>query len=399
MKTSCVQHPAREPLVIVRQWQVEFCDGNVCAAAVMSFFEYWHNIKLDSSWKAERANEIAVAHGDGPTQDTSLWQFHTLDEIADGIIGMYGRKTVSEAVRLLAEKGVVEVGRNPNPRYQFDKTNYYLFHPETLNDWLEGARPRRPQNGRDDSAVLPDREGKNARRVSKNAPAITETTSQDQLQTTPARSARGEPTRPAQAIQLRIGSVPAKTEPKPPMIVVEDFPPDDDPVEAPQTISRGVEAPQMPFVVSEPTQARKRPSTPFHDVLDAYTDALGYENKNSINFKVEGVAAKRALALGYTPEQIGELTRIKRGEPFWQDKHLSLAVIVRDMPAYLTARSGSARHGRSVVVDKRTGMTAGGYQELRESDIEREYRERQAAESNLSFTPLDISATLQNLFA
>lgn len=46
MNNTCIQHPTRDPLIVIRQWQLDFCESNHCAAALLSFFEYWHNIRL-----------------------------------------------------------------------------------------------------------------------------------------------------------------------------------------------------------------------------------------------------------------------------------------------------------------------------------------------------------------
>jgi hypothetical protein len=64
MKTSCISHPANERLVIIRKWQVDFCEGNHCAAAQLSFFEYWHNWKINSDQYNYKSNNIAEMHGD-----------------------------------------------------------------------------------------------------------------------------------------------------------------------------------------------------------------------------------------------------------------------------------------------------------------------------------------------
>ena len=136
MKNSCIQHPTQERLLVIREWQVEFCGGNHCAAALLSFYEYWYNIKLEISQKNQRTNDIAEMHGDTRTQDESLWQFHNLDELHDGIIGLFSKNTITKANTLLEDLGVITLHKNPNPRYTFDKTNYFEFHPEICNDWL-----------------------------------------------------------------------------------------------------------------------------------------------------------------------------------------------------------------------------------------------------------------------
>jgi len=136
MKNSCISYPERESLIIIRKSQVEFCNGNVCAAALMSFFEYWHNIKLDMSPKNAQMNNVALTNGQPACHDESLYQFHTMDELSTGIMGIYKRDAITSARKLLKELGIISEHRNPSDRYKFDNTIYYLFHPEIFIQWL-----------------------------------------------------------------------------------------------------------------------------------------------------------------------------------------------------------------------------------------------------------------------
>ena len=140
MRGSCIRHPAKEPLIIVREWQIGACDGNRCAAMLLSFFEYWHDIKLQMASKAARQNSIAIAHGDSPTQDETLLQFHNEQELEAGILGFYGASSIRKAIALLKEKDFISVCSNPNSRYKFDQTRYFLFCDEQVNQWLEKRR-------------------------------------------------------------------------------------------------------------------------------------------------------------------------------------------------------------------------------------------------------------------
>lgn len=169
MRTTCIAHPENEPLVMFRQWQVEACNNNYCAAALLNYFEYWHTIRLNQVTRSARQNEIAEIHGDEGTQDTSLYQFHNEEELEDGILNLYKKDTIAKAVKLLEELGFITVHRNPNPRYKFDKTRYFLFLPDNVNRWLKN-RSSSPKN-RSQST-------KKRGRSSKNQSAITEITSE-----------------------------------------------------------------------------------------------------------------------------------------------------------------------------------------------------------------------------
>ncbi len=177
MKSSCISHPERERLVIIRKWQVEFCDGNHCAASVMSFFEYWHNWKLDSDEHNRKSNDISEMHGDSRLLSEDVVQFHSMQEISDGLLNLYGVKSISDAVRLLESKNALTVCRNPNPKYFYDNKKYFIFHPEVCNEWLKNRYESRlgkntecnVQKHISDSVKLPSASGKNAVLLGKNA--------------------------------------------------------------------------------------------------------------------------------------------------------------------------------------------------------------------------------------
>jgi len=151
MKTSCINHPEHDILLVMRGWQVEACEGNHCAAALLSFFEYWHNVKLAQREQADKANAVATRHGDKGTQDTHLLQFHNAEELQAGILHFYGRNAIDKAIAFLVGKHFISLHSNPTARYKFDKTRYVLFHPDAVNLYLKTKKvtDRLPEsNGR-----------------------------------------------------------------------------------------------------------------------------------------------------------------------------------------------------------------------------------------------------------
>ena len=208
MRSTCIQHPTQEPLLIVRQWQLTFCEGNHCAAALLSLFEYWHNLRLDLSQRARQANAAARQHGKPATQDESQLQFHSDEQLQAGLLDLYGTKKIREGRRLLVTKGAITEHPNPNPRYAFDKTLYFEFHPEVVNNWLE--QRRNPPPAGHGSSLSPDPNapsgdgsinsvtcGKNAERVGKNADSYTEITYEitSETTTTPLPPSSSDPAR------------------------------------------------------------------------------------------------------------------------------------------------------------------------------------------------------------
>ena len=142
MRSSCVAHPTHDPLILIRQWQLRLCEGNYVAAALMSYFEYWHNIKSSNKSQASSANDVAEKHGDERVQDESLWQRHSVEELEAGLMGIAKRDKIREALDLLENKlHIITVGRNPNPRYSFDATKHYLFRPDVVNALSRASYP------------------------------------------------------------------------------------------------------------------------------------------------------------------------------------------------------------------------------------------------------------------
>jgi hypothetical protein len=133
MKSSCISHKPNDPLIIVRESYIDICGGNRNAAIVLSYFEYWHNIKIGMVKKNQTLNNIAEKHGDQPDHDTTLFQWHTRQEIYDSCFGMVAINKIKEACSLLESKGFLSLHRNPNPKYSFDRTIFYLFNPKQVN--------------------------------------------------------------------------------------------------------------------------------------------------------------------------------------------------------------------------------------------------------------------------
>jgi hypothetical protein len=197
MKTSCIAHPDRERLVIIRKWQDEFCDGNKCAAAVLSHFEYWHNWKLDSDEYNQKSNDIAETHGDTRQLSENVYQFHSMKEISDGILNLYGEKAIAEAIKLLESKKAISTHSNPNPNYFYDKKKYFIFYPDVCNEWIKNHYKSRlskktectQQKSVPDSAKRPSALGENTALLGKNTVSITKINNKDNNKSINAREA------------------------------------------------------------------------------------------------------------------------------------------------------------------------------------------------------------------
>lgn len=136
IRSSCVNHPKDEPLVMFRKWQLEACDGNHCAAILLNVFEQWHRSKMENRRQSNAYNEVAFRDGDDQRLYAGLWQWHTSAELKEYILGIFKDGAIREAIDLLEKKGFIKVGSNPNPRYKFDKTKWFLFMADSVNAYL-----------------------------------------------------------------------------------------------------------------------------------------------------------------------------------------------------------------------------------------------------------------------
>lgn len=190
MKTSCIHHPESSRYIQLHRWQVYFCQDDHCAALLLSFFSAWHDWKIQNDHYYRRFNDIAEAHGDGRPHNENAYLFFTMEDLVNALMGLFGKKSISEGLTLLMSLGVITVHKNPNPRYCFDKTKYFKFYPEVCNKWLQENYSLNKNSKSDtqlvdnfDNAKIDDRSRKNARPSSeneqpsrKNGQAITDTT-------------------------------------------------------------------------------------------------------------------------------------------------------------------------------------------------------------------------------
>jgi len=125
---SCINHPEKDDLLILRTWQTSYCEGNRVAAGLLSILEYWHNVKYKKQCKKPPKKRHI----------NDLLQFHSEKELISKLIQITKTPAVlRRAIKFLAEKKVITLFKNPSKRYSFDRTRHFLFHPDVLNTWLK----------------------------------------------------------------------------------------------------------------------------------------------------------------------------------------------------------------------------------------------------------------------
>lgn len=127
-------------------------------------------------------------------------------------------------------------------------------------------------------------------------------------------------------------------------------------------------APESRKKTTKPKSTHDPDSSAVQDILRAYSNECAYE----INWGREGKIAKQIAGKGFTVEQVIACYRARKAERYWSDKHLPLVKILTDLPAFLQAQNKPPASQQ--VVDRKNGILANGWQNLRESDQEREYQ-------------------------
>lgn len=134
-RSSCITHPGKQPLVIIRKHYLKLLDGNVCAAALLAVFEYWNDVRL-SQRKQERT-KAKLDHEYVP--DMGLWVYKTIADLCEDIMGIYGESAVGKAVTVLIESGFVE--RKDNEQNPFDRTKMYRLNlgklQSKVDEWAD----------------------------------------------------------------------------------------------------------------------------------------------------------------------------------------------------------------------------------------------------------------------
>lgn len=83
MKSGCIRHPEKEPLIEIHRWQVEICDGDVTAALIVGYF---HLIEIG---RLPRPKFI----------DTT--------KVVQGLLDSWHKSTVTQALKHLTELSLV----------------------------------------------------------------------------------------------------------------------------------------------------------------------------------------------------------------------------------------------------------------------------------------------------
>lgn len=122
MRTSCIQHAPKTPLVILTQDYLDICDGNHAAAIILKILEYWTDVKEESNKQIGMENQIRIKEG-LPLLDTDTWIYKTNNDFIDDSLKLLKLYQVKSGLSLLLRKEFIN--KRNNPKFKWDRTLQY----------------------------------------------------------------------------------------------------------------------------------------------------------------------------------------------------------------------------------------------------------------------------------
>jgi hypothetical protein len=149
-RVSCIVHPAESRWAELRSDFVALCEGDHCAAMILSVFESWTNTRIKHRDQAIAINELARSHDEQATQTTDNWVYRTEKQLKESdLMGLFGEKAISAGLKYLTDHSLIVRRVNQNPRYKYDRTLQYRLESRNINRILAKSDPQNcgaPQN-------------------------------------------------------------------------------------------------------------------------------------------------------------------------------------------------------------------------------------------------------------
>jgi hypothetical protein len=128
IKTSCLSHPPRAKIVLIREEFLTITDGHHCAAALLAVMEYWTNWKLDHI--ARQIEEFDELGKDTALIEREPWIYKNNQSFQEDLMGLFGRNKVLDGLARLIDAHYLK--RRKNPGVGWDRTYQYLLDIEKV---------------------------------------------------------------------------------------------------------------------------------------------------------------------------------------------------------------------------------------------------------------------------
>lgn len=101
-KIDVFRLPKQRYFLRIEDWQVAFCEGDKCAAAMLDFFSNRHEHYLAKLEETEQRNKALNLN-----DIVEPYTVQTISKISDYTLGIFGRNKIIDAVQYLVGRGVV----------------------------------------------------------------------------------------------------------------------------------------------------------------------------------------------------------------------------------------------------------------------------------------------------
>src|SRR3990167_4512292 len=138
MKSSCIKHPEKRSLVMLRQEFLEICEGSLAAAILLGVFEYWTNVKLAENKQRSTENESRKSHGKEPLE-IHTWIYKSHNDLLTDTMGLLKEYEVRDGLKFLLDKNFLK--KRNNPLYKWDKRLQYELQADIVNESIDHPQP------------------------------------------------------------------------------------------------------------------------------------------------------------------------------------------------------------------------------------------------------------------
>lgn len=124
---SSIQDPEGNPYLEIREWQVKLCEGDHCAAALLSFFKRGYDFQLCQPVVSVTGKQVP---------DENIFQCYSYQDLNQGLLGVFDMPAILHAIKHLKDLGVISIRQTADAENFYAKWAYW-FHPEVCRQWLE----------------------------------------------------------------------------------------------------------------------------------------------------------------------------------------------------------------------------------------------------------------------
>ncbi len=137
MQTGLIAYPIGDRFIRVHTSMLIACQGNQCAAALISFLEGWHNYRIQQIEYTALYNAMLIDNAFAPIIDTSGWQYHTNEQLERGVL-LWKTDTIYKASDFLESLGFIssDVPERLIMLHKTGRTKWFLLMVDQINSWI-----------------------------------------------------------------------------------------------------------------------------------------------------------------------------------------------------------------------------------------------------------------------